>query len=200
MNAPGEDGELLSKQNIYTETKTEYQIPKFCRVFPDKWFNEKSRFDNSCIEPSMSLEGGLPQSTKVPHPLALSCLNPLEVAALIAIAASMVRIFYQSWVYASILGSSFDFTRYFRYCPQVSTGRKQEVHRQESNSQKGTERRWATPLKFRPHTKRTSQSQLEMAFLNTRMMESMEHTSQVGMKFTCFGVSRVMFAGCLANF
>ena len=121
MNAPGEDGELLSKQNIYTETKTEYQIPKFCGVFPDRWFNEKSRFDNSCIEPSMSLEGGLPQATKVPHPLALSCLNPLEVAALIAIAASMVKIFKPKLNdIKGILGSSSNPTCYFRHCPQVS--------------------------------------------------------------------------------
>jgi len=89
INAPDDNGVLEPKINSFTETKNNITLPKVCKVFPKKWFNDRSRFNNDCIEPIWQVEGGMPREQKSPHPLLLNCLNPLEVAAFIAILVSM---------------------------------------------------------------------------------------------------------------
>ena len=94
INAPGDNGTLTQKENVFTETKKNVTtLPGLCTVFPSKWFDDRSRFDTDCIEPIWTVESERPKEQKNPHPLALSCLNPLEMAALIAIIVSMVSCF-----------------------------------------------------------------------------------------------------------
>jgi len=81
-----DDGSLVQKDNFWTDAKAQVELPGFCKILPQPWFNQReSRFDEACLE--HKLQEGTPST--VPHPF-MKCSNPLEVIAAIAICVSMV--------------------------------------------------------------------------------------------------------------
>ena len=157
----------------------------------NKWFNDRSRFNTDCIEPIWQVDGGIPREQKNPHPLLLNCLNPLEVAAFIAILVSMVSIWSEQFqASSSFQGLQLVLLGIFilvRKCQQKES--RQFINkgriRKKVRAQIITQILVISKCHIRYRTERTMPNQHEMASWSTRMMAFMARTNQQRMKFIC---------------